>query len=32
VYELVRKVIDGYNRRGWDDPSLDVYEQYRTRP
>jgi len=29
VYELVRRVIDGPNRRGWDDPELDVYEQYR---
>jgi hypothetical protein len=31
VYELVRKIIDGPNRRGWDDPELDVYEQYRRR-
>ena len=23
VYELVRKVIDGPNRRGWDDPADD---------
>jgi hypothetical protein len=32
VYDLVRQVIDGYNRAGWDDPSLDVYEQYRDQP
>jgi hypothetical protein len=25
VYELVRQIIDGPNRRGWDDPELDVY-------
>jgi hypothetical protein len=31
VYELVRKIIDGPNRRGWDDPELDVYEQYRKK-
>jgi hypothetical protein len=30
VYERMRPVIDGYMRRaGWDDPGLDVYEQYR---
>ena len=32
VYELVRRVIDGPNRAGWDDPELDVYEQYRKKP
>jgi hypothetical protein len=32
VYELVRRLIDGPNRRGWDDPDLDVYEQYRKKP
>ena len=31
VYELVRKIIDGPNRRGWDDPELDVYEQFRKK-
>lgn len=30
VYERMRAVIDGYTRRaGWDDPELDIYEQYR---
>ena len=29
---LVRRVVDGPNRRGWDDPELDVYEQYRKKP
>jgi hypothetical protein len=32
VYELVRKVVEGPNRRGWDDPEPDVYEQYRKKP
>jgi hypothetical protein len=32
VYETVRKIIDGYNRGGWDDPALDVYEEYRSQP
>ena len=31
VYELVRKIIDGPNRRGWDDPELDVYERFRKK-
>ena len=31
-YELMRKIVDGPNRRGWDDPALDVYEQYRKKP
>jgi hypothetical protein len=31
VYELVKKIIEGPNRRGWDDPELDVYEQYRKK-
>jgi hypothetical protein len=31
IYELVTKIIDGPNRRGWDDPELDVYEQYREK-
>jgi hypothetical protein len=31
VYDLVRRVIDGPNRRGWDDPELDVYEEYRKK-
>lgn len=32
VYDLVRKVVEGPNRRGWDDPELDVYEQFRKKP
>jgi hypothetical protein len=33
LYERMRAIIDGYTRRaGWDDPELDVYEKYRTRP
>ena len=33
VYDRMRAVIDGYTRRaGWDDPALDVYEQYRKKP
>jgi hypothetical protein len=29
-YEKLKAVIDGLTRRaGWDDPALDVYEQYR---
>ena len=32
VYERMRAFIDGYTRRaGWDDPELDVYEQYRKK-
>jgi hypothetical protein len=32
VYELVRGVLQPYNR-GWeDDPDMDVYEQYRRKP
>ena len=30
VFERMRKVVDGFARSaGWDDPALDVYEQYR---
>ena len=29
VYALMSKVVEGPNRRGWDDPALDVYERYR---
>ena len=33
VYERMRAIIDGYTKRaGWDDPALDVYEQYRKKP
>ncbi len=29
VYKLVSRLVDGPNRRGWDDPELDDYERYR---
>jgi hypothetical protein len=30
MYELVRRYIDSFTRSaGWDDPALDVYEEYR---
>lgn len=30
VYRKMKAVLDGFTKRaGWDDPSLDVYEQYR---
>ncbi len=30
VYERLRAIVDGITRRaGWDDPAMDVYEQYR---
>jgi hypothetical protein len=32
VYELVRRIIETPNRNGWDDPELDVYEQFRKKP
>ena len=33
AYRKMREVIDGVTRRaGWDDPALDVYEQYRDQP
>jgi len=32
VYELMRKWGESFNRAGWDDPALDVYEEYRDRP
>ncbi len=32
VYEVVRKIVEGPNRRGWDDPELDIYESYRKKP
>jgi hypothetical protein len=32
VYALLRGVLDSY-QRGWDDPSLDIYDElYRDRP
>jgi hypothetical protein len=33
VFARMRQVVDGFARSaGWDDPELDVYEQYRDRP
>ncbi len=32
VYELVRQIIDTPNKNGWDDPELDIYEQFRKKP
>jgi hypothetical protein len=30
IYERMRAIIDGITKRaGWDDPTLDEYEQYR---
>lgn len=30
AYQRMRAIIDGTTKRaGWDDPALDVYEQYR---
>ena len=32
VYEQMRKIVDGITKRsGWDDPALDVYEQFREK-
>jgi hypothetical protein len=31
VYELMQKILGPYDRV-WDDPALDVYEQFRNRP
>jgi hypothetical protein len=28
-YEVMRGFLDTFNRAGWDDPALDVYEQYQ---
>jgi len=33
LFRKMQKVVDGFARSaGWDDPELDVYEQYRNRP
>jgi len=32
VYKLTCSIVSGPNRRGWDDPELDVYEQHRKQP
>jgi len=32
VYQVIRGLLESYNR-GWDDPSLDIYDElYRDRP
>ena len=32
-FEKLKAVVDGVTRRaGWDDPALDIYEQYRKHP
>ncbi len=31
LYERMCRIVNGPNRRGWDDPELDVYEQYRKK-
>jgi hypothetical protein len=31
IYDRLCKLVEGPNRRGWDDPELDVYEQYRDK-
>ncbi len=30
-FDRIRKLLQPLNR-GWDDPALDVYEQYRKKP
>ncbi len=32
IYKLASGIIGGPNRRGWNDPELDVYEEYRKKP
>jgi hypothetical protein len=32
VYALMQKWMSSSNRAGWDDPALDVYEEYRDQP
>jgi hypothetical protein len=31
IYEQASLILDGANRRGWDNPDLDVYEEYRKK-
>jgi hypothetical protein len=31
VYDITSSIIDGPNRKGWDDPELDVYKQFRKK-
>lgn len=32
VFETIRGMLEPFNRAGWDDPALDVYEEYREKP
>jgi hypothetical protein len=32
VYELMQRWAGTFNRAGWDDPALDVYEDERDKP
>ena len=32
VYDLMCGIVKPFNRNGWDDPEMDVYEQYRKKP
>jgi hypothetical protein len=32
VYDLMQRWAGTFNRAGWDDPALDVYEAERDRP
>jgi hypothetical protein len=32
VYEAMQSFAEPFNRAGWDDPGLDVYEEYRKKP
>ncbi len=31
VFELVRKLVDGPNRRGWEDPEMEDFEHLRKK-
>jgi hypothetical protein len=31
VYDLTCRIVSGPNRNGWDDPELDIYEQFRKK-
>jgi hypothetical protein len=31
-YELMQRWAGPFNRAGWDDPALDVYEEERNKP
>jgi hypothetical protein len=32
VCEVMQKWMSSFNRAGWDDPALDVYDEYRDKP